>query len=52
EEKKTLEPTGQLAETGAGSMLPVIGLVGGVTVLAGTGVVFAVRRRGGVGTAA
>ncbi|MEU3080623.1 hypothetical protein [Streptomyces albidoflavus] len=52
EEKKTLEPTGQLAETGAGSMLPVIGLVGGVTVLAGTGVVFAVRRRGGVGAAA
>lgn len=51
-EKKTLEPTGQLAETGAGSMLPVIGLVGGVTILAGTGVVFAVRRRGGVGTAA
>ncbi|MFJ4764349.1 LPXTG cell wall anchor domain-containing protein [Streptomyces diastaticus] len=52
EEKKTLEPTGQLAETGAGSMLPVLGLVGGVTVLAGAGVVFAVRRRGGVGTAA
>ncbi|WP_436737205.1 hypothetical protein [Streptomyces sp. BBFR102] len=52
EEKKSLEPTGQLAETGAGSMLPLLGLVGGVTVLAGTGVVFAVRRRGGVGTAA
>ncbi|MGW3032656.1 LPXTG cell wall anchor domain-containing protein [Streptomyces sp. NPDC001178] len=38
-------PTGNLAETGAGSALPVIGLVGGVAVVAGAGAVFAVRRR-------
>ncbi|MFF1379811.1 LPXTG cell wall anchor domain-containing protein [Streptomyces sp. NPDC058308] len=36
---------GSLAETGAGSMLPTVGLVGGVAVVAGAGVVFAVRRR-------
>ncbi|GAA2435434.1 LPXTG cell wall anchor domain-containing protein [Streptomyces glaucus] len=38
-------PTGSLAETGAGSALPMIGLVGGVAVVAGAGAVFAVRRR-------
>ncbi|AVV40933.1 LPXTG cell wall anchor domain-containing protein [Streptomyces sp. ID05-04B] len=37
--------SGSLAETGSDSALPVIGLVGGVTVLAGVGAVFAVRRR-------
>ncbi|MGW3495160.1 LAETG motif-containing sortase-dependent surface protein [Streptomyces sp. NPDC001020] len=36
---------GNLAETGSSSMLPTIGLVGGVAVVAGGGVVFAVRRR-------
>ncbi|MFD4629935.1 hypothetical protein ACFVYR_34450 [Streptomyces sp. NPDC058284] len=36
---------GSLAETGAGSMLPTVGLVGGVAVVAGAGVMFAVRRR-------
>lgn len=36
---------GELAETGAGSALPVLGLVGGFAVVAGTGVVFAVKRR-------
>ncbi|MFI8190693.1 LAETG motif-containing sortase-dependent surface protein [Streptomyces sp. NPDC085946] len=38
-------PTGNLAETGSNSALPVIGLVGGVAVVAGAGAVFAVRRR-------
>jgi len=37
--------TGSLAETGSSSMLPTIGLVGGVAVVAGAGAVFAVRRR-------
>ncbi|MFF7642252.1 LPXTG cell wall anchor domain-containing protein [Streptomyces canus] len=38
---------GKLAETGSSSALPVIGLVGGFAVVAGTGVVFAVKRRKG-----
>ncbi|MFF4251164.1 LAETG motif-containing sortase-dependent surface protein [Streptomyces sp. NPDC001663] len=38
-------PTGNLADTGSSSALPVIGLVGGVAVVAGAGAVFAVRRR-------
>ncbi|GAB2861467.1 hypothetical protein GCM10027074_30800 [Streptomyces deserti] len=38
-------PTGNLAETGSSSALPVIGLVGGVAVVAGAGAVFMVRRR-------
>nr|WP_240449084.1 LPXTG cell wall anchor domain-containing protein [Streptomyces harenosi] len=37
--------TGTLAATGSSSALPVIGLVGGVAVVAGAGAVFAVRRR-------
>ncbi|MFD0316812.1 LAETG motif-containing sortase-dependent surface protein [Streptomyces flavalbus] len=37
--------TGSLAETGSSSALPVIGLVGGIAVVAGAGAVFAVRRR-------
>ncbi|MDX3307765.1 LPXTG cell wall anchor domain-containing protein [Streptomyces sp. NPDC054884] len=37
--------SGSLASTGSDSALPVIGLVGGVAVLAGGGAVFAVRRR-------
>ncbi|MFE6287536.1 LAETG motif-containing sortase-dependent surface protein [Streptomyces sp. NPDC057877] len=37
--------TGSLAETGSSSALPMIGLVGGVAVVAGAGAVFAVRRR-------
>lgn len=40
-----LPATGSLAETGSSSALPVIGAVGGIAVLAGAGVVFAVRRR-------
>ncbi|MFJ5261392.1 LAETG motif-containing sortase-dependent surface protein [Streptomyces sp. NPDC088387] len=38
-------PTGNLAETGSSSALPVIGLVGGIAVVAGAGAVFAVKRR-------
>ncbi|MFE1437949.1 LAETG motif-containing sortase-dependent surface protein [Streptomyces sp. NPDC058739] len=42
---------GNLAHTGSSSALPVIALVGGVTVVAGAGAVLAVRRRkGGTGT--
>ncbi|WP_425245750.1 LAETG motif-containing sortase-dependent surface protein [Streptomyces sp. NEAU-NA10] len=41
----TPEVTGSLAETGSSSALPMIGLVGGVAVVAGAGAVFAVRRR-------
>ncbi|MEV0847930.1 hypothetical protein AB0J21_19000 [Streptomyces sp. NPDC049954] len=46
------EVTGSLAETGAGSALPKIGLFGGIAVVAGAGVVFAVRRRTSGGGAA
>ncbi|MFF8288289.1 hypothetical protein ACF068_03510 [Streptomyces sp. NPDC016309] len=38
---------GELAETGSSSMLPTIGIAGGITVVAGAGVVFALRRRNG-----
>ncbi|MFJ7900842.1 LPXTG cell wall anchor domain-containing protein [Streptomyces sp. NPDC096198] len=51
---KQIEPEGRLAETGAGSALPVVALVGGAAVAVGAGAVFAVRRRRatGSGTAA
>ncbi|HEY9372372.1 hypothetical protein [Streptomyces sp.] len=39
--------TGSLAETGSNDMLPVIGIAGGFAVVAGAGVVFALRRRSG-----
>lgn len=39
------EATGNLAETGSSSALPVIGLVGGAAVVAGAAAVFMVRRR-------
>ncbi|MFE6162770.1 LAETG motif-containing sortase-dependent surface protein [Streptomyces sp. NPDC056486] len=42
---KVIPTTGSLAETGSSSMLPTIGLVGGVAVVAGAGAVFAVRRK-------
>ncbi|CAM5382865.1 LPXTG cell wall anchor domain-containing protein [Streptomyces hirsutus] len=42
---KTVKATGSLAETGAGSALPMIGLLGGAAVVAGAGAVFVVRRR-------
>ncbi|WP_245685445.1 LAETG motif-containing sortase-dependent surface protein [Streptomyces yerevanensis] len=38
-------PTGNLAETGSSSALPMIGLAGGVALVAGAGAVFVVRRR-------
>ncbi len=47
----TAEVSGSLAETGAGSMLPTVGVAGGVAVLAGAGVVFAMKRRRGDATA-
>ncbi|MEU0112966.1 LAETG motif-containing sortase-dependent surface protein [Streptomyces bobili] len=37
--------SGNLAETGSGSTLPMIGLVGGVALVAGAGAVFTARRR-------
>jgi LPXTG-motif cell wall-anchored protein len=40
-----IQPVGYLAETGSSSATPVIGLVGGITVLLGAGVVFALKRR-------
>ncbi|MER5888383.1 LPXTG cell wall anchor domain-containing protein [Streptomyces sp. NPDC001941] len=43
--------TGNLAETGSSSALPAIGITGGVAVLAGAGVVFALKRRKGDATA-
>ncbi|WP_150185783.1 LPXTG cell wall anchor domain-containing protein [Streptomyces venezuelae] len=42
---------GSLAETGSSSMLPTVGVIGGIAVVAGAGVVFAVRRRKVDGTA-
>ncbi|MFE3327743.1 LAETG motif-containing sortase-dependent surface protein [Streptomyces sp. NPDC059176] len=39
--------SGNLAETGSSSVLPVIGISGGIAVVAGAGVVFAMRRRKG-----
>nr|WSZ15134.1 LPXTG cell wall anchor domain-containing protein [Streptomyces canus] len=43
----SVDVDGQLAETGSSSALPVLGLIGGFAVVAGTGVVFAVKRRKG-----
>ncbi|MFJ5534556.1 LAETG motif-containing sortase-dependent surface protein [Streptomyces sp. NPDC093261] len=43
-------PTGNLAETGSSSMVPTIGLVGGVAIVVGAGALFAVRRRKGAGS--
>ncbi|MFD9884888.1 hypothetical protein ACFWZT_25870 [Streptomyces alboflavus] len=48
EVKKTvaeIPPTGSLAQTGSSSVLPTIGLVGGIAVVAGAGAVYVVRRR-------
>ncbi|WP_237518277.1 hypothetical protein [Streptomyces sp. SID4982] len=42
-------PEGHLAETGAGSALPVIALAGGAAVALGVGAMFVVRRRRGEG---
>ncbi|MFF3518817.1 LAETG motif-containing sortase-dependent surface protein [Streptomyces sp. NPDC002573] len=43
-------PTGNLAETGSSSMVPTIGLLGGVAIVVGAGALFAVRRRKGAGS--
>ncbi|QWQ40336.1 LPXTG cell wall anchor domain-containing protein [Streptomyces sp. YPW6] len=40
-----INPEGVLAETGADSQLPVIATAGGLAILVGTGVVFALKRR-------
>ncbi|WP_409470168.1 LPXTG cell wall anchor domain-containing protein [Streptomyces sp. HC307] len=40
----SVDATGSLANTGSNSALPMIGLVGGVAVVAGAGAVFVVRR--------
>ncbi|MEU0274008.1 LAETG motif-containing sortase-dependent surface protein [Streptomyces sp. NPDC006307] len=50
-EVKQIPVTGNLAETGSSSMLPVIGIAGGITIVAGAGVVFAMRRRNSGATA-
>ncbi|MCX4818813.1 LPXTG cell wall anchor domain-containing protein [Streptomyces sp. NBC_01142] len=42
---KDLPVTGNLAETGSDSMVPTIGIAGGIAVVAGAGVVFAMKRR-------
>ncbi|MFE1174722.1 LAETG motif-containing sortase-dependent surface protein [Streptomyces sp. NPDC058773] len=47
-----LPVTGNLAETGASSALPTIGIVGGVAMVVGAGAIFAVRRRKTDGAAA
>ncbi|GGN83172.1 hypothetical protein GCM10011579_071640 [Streptomyces albiflavescens] len=45
DKSNTPEVDGSLAETGSSSALPMIGLVGGLAVVAGGGAVFVVRRR-------
>ncbi|MFE6622194.1 LAETG motif-containing sortase-dependent surface protein [Streptomyces sp. NPDC057740] len=40
-----LPVTGNLAETGSSSNLPVLGTIGGIAIVAGAGVVFAMKRR-------
>ncbi|MFF1417251.1 LPXTG cell wall anchor domain-containing protein [Streptomyces sp. NPDC058280] len=42
---KELPATGSLAETGSSSMVPVIGMAGGIAIVAGAGVMFAMKRR-------
>ncbi|MEU3918629.1 LPXTG cell wall anchor domain-containing protein [Streptomyces sp. NPDC029004] len=42
---KELPVTGNLASTGSSSMLPTVGIAGGIAVVAGAGVVFAMKRR-------
>ncbi|WP_369248647.1 LAETG motif-containing sortase-dependent surface protein [Streptomyces sp. R41] len=45
DKSNTPEVDGSLAETGSSSALPMIGLAGGLAVVAGAGAVFVVRRR-------
>jgi LPXTG-motif cell wall-anchored protein len=44
-EVKEIPVTGNLAETGSNSNLPIIGAIAGITIIAGAGVVFAMKRR-------
>ncbi|MFD5423982.1 LAETG motif-containing sortase-dependent surface protein [Streptomyces sp. NPDC127084] len=50
-ESKAIPVTGNLAETGSSSALPILGTVGGIAIVAGAGVVFAMKRRKGEATA-
>ncbi|WP_326810875.1 hypothetical protein OIE62_25595 [Streptomyces scopuliridis] len=40
-----IKPQGHLAETGSSSVVPVIGMAGGIAIVAGAGVMFAMKRR-------
>ncbi|MFK4225124.1 hypothetical protein [Streptomyces sp. NPDC019890] len=40
-----IQPQGNLATTGSSSMLPTVGIAGGIAIVAGAGVVFAMKRR-------
>lgn len=42
---KAIPVSGNLAETGSSSILPTVGIAGGIAVVAGAGVVFAMKRR-------
>lgn len=42
---KEIPVTGNLAETGSSSVLPTFGIAGGIAIVAGAGVVFAMKRR-------
>ncbi|MFE0426017.1 LPXTG cell wall anchor domain-containing protein [Streptomyces sp. NPDC058953] len=44
-ERKELPVSGDLAATGSSDALPVIGIAGGIAIVAGAGVVFALKRR-------
>ncbi|MEU3598248.1 LPXTG cell wall anchor domain-containing protein [Streptomyces sp. NPDC006798] len=44
-ERKEVPVTGNLAQTGSSDVLPVIGIAGGIAIVAGAGVVFALKRR-------
>ncbi|MGW4199404.1 hypothetical protein [Streptomyces sp. NPDC004726] len=48
----TAQLQGSLAATGSSDTLPTIGIVGGIAIVAGAGVVFAMRRRGSGNAAA
>ncbi|MFF0446281.1 hypothetical protein ACFYT4_07670 [Streptomyces sp. NPDC004609] len=43
--RKDMPVTGNLAATGSSDVLPTLGIIGGIAVVAGAGVVFAVKRR-------
>jgi LPXTG-motif cell wall-anchored protein len=52
DKSNTPQVDGSLAETGSSSALPMIGLAGGIAVVAGAGALVVVRRRKSGGTAA